>query len=60
MFTIKQLIQKNTIPHEAYVNVDIFVYCGGKCGSSTLEATFIKHGFKTIRVPQRPKYYVYY
>ena len=50
MFTIRHLIQKNTIPYEAYVNVDIFVYCGGKCGSSTLEATFIKHGFKTIRV----------
>jgi hypothetical protein len=30
-------------------NADIIVYCGGKCGSSTLEATFKKNGYKTIR-----------
>jgi hypothetical protein len=29
--------------------VDIVVYCGGKCGSTTLETTFNKNGFHAIR-----------
>lgn len=28
----------------------IFIYCGGKCGSTTLEKTFVINGFNTIRL----------
>lgn len=30
-------------------NIDIFIYCGEKCGSSTLELTFSNLGFKVFR-----------
>jgi hypothetical protein len=30
-------------------NTQIIIYCGGKCGSATLEKTFIKNNYKTIR-----------
>lgn len=30
-------------------DIDIFVYCGGKCGSSTLEVTFKNNGYKCLR-----------
>uniref|UniRef100_A0A6C0E6V0 Sulfotransferase domain-containing protein n=1 Tax=viral metagenome TaxID=1070528 RepID=A0A6C0E6V0_9ZZZZ len=46
MFSLKQLLQQT--PKKNY-NADVVVYCGGKCGSSTLEATFTKNGYKTIR-----------
>lgn len=33
-----------------YENVNIFVYCGGKCGSTTLENTFKKNNYNVIRL----------
>lgn len=33
-----------------FINKKIFIYCGGKCGSGTLEKTFINNGFNTIRL----------
>jgi hypothetical protein len=39
---------------------DIFVYCGGKCGSSTLYNTFINNGFSSIHVHSNYYYYYYY
>jgi hypothetical protein len=30
--------------------IDHFVYCGGKCGSSTLNSTLVKNHFKTIKI----------
>jgi hypothetical protein len=30
-------------------NIEVFVICGGKCGSSTLEKTFANNGYATIR-----------
>lgn len=30
-------------------NIDVLVLCGGKCGSSTLELTFTKNGYKCMR-----------
>jgi hypothetical protein len=31
-------------------DLDIIVYCGGKCGSSTLHTTFKKNGFKSYKI----------
>jgi len=33
--------------NKALNNLDVIVYCGGKCGSSTLFHTFLKNGFKS-------------
>jgi hypothetical protein len=33
-----------------FTNKKIFIYCGGKCGSGTLEKTFINNGFNTLRL----------
>lgn len=33
-----------------YTNIDVFVYCGGKCGSSTLHNTFEKNGLSSIQL----------
>ena len=30
-------------------DIDIFVYCGGKCGSTTLESTLINYNYKVFR-----------
>jgi len=31
------------------LSTQVFIYCGGKCGSSTLERTFTTNGFVTLR-----------
>jgi len=31
-------------------NIDVFVYCSGKSGSSTLHSTFINNGYKSIHI----------
>ena len=31
-------------------NYDVFVYCGGKCGSSPLHTTFINNGYKSLHI----------
>jgi hypothetical protein len=36
--------------YEKLNDLDIFVYCGGKCGSSTLHATFKKNDFKSYKI----------
>ncbi len=36
--------------YEKLNDLDIFVYCGGKCGSSTLHTTFKNNGFKSYKV----------
>jgi hypothetical protein len=36
--------------YEKLNNLDIIVYCGGKCGSSTLHNTFKKNGFKSYKI----------
>ena len=30
-------------------DIDVFIIAGGKCGSSTLKQTFLKHKFNTIK-----------
>lgn len=34
----------------SFENINIFIYCGGKCGSSTLEQTFRKYNYNVIRL----------
>jgi len=36
--------------YHQYNNLDVFVYCGGKCGSTTLEHTFKKQNYNTIHI----------
>ena len=36
--------------YEKLNNLDIFVYCGGKCGSSTLHTTFKNNGYKSYQI----------
>ena len=38
---------------------DIFTYCGGKCGSSTLQNTFINNGFTSRHVHDNHYYTIY-
>jgi len=49
MFNIPDLTEqiKNT---KDYMNFDIFVYCGGKCGGTTLSNTFTKNNYKTTHL----------
>ena len=35
---------------------DVFVYCGGKCGSSTLNTTFINNGYESIHLHNNEYY----
>ena len=35
---------------------DIFVYCGGKCGSTTLHNTFLKNNYKTMHLHSNDYY----
>ena len=37
---------RSTVP--PYMNADVFVYCGVKCGSTTLNTTFRKNGYSTV------------
>ena len=37
-------------------NFDVFILCGGKSGSSTLELSFIKNGYKSLKVHGRLDY----
>jgi hypothetical protein len=37
-------------------NINVFVYCGGKCGSSTLYNTFGKNGFSPIKIHDNNNY----
>lgn len=37
----KDLLENNLI-------YDVFIFCGGKCGSSTLDETFTKNSYKTL------------
>lgn len=39
-----------------YKNIKVFVFCGGKCGSSTLTATF-KQYYKTLHVHSNEEFY---
>lgn len=40
---------KRTIVHRPpYMNADVFVYCGVKCGSTTLHTTFQRNGYSTV------------
>ena len=36
--------------YEKLNNLDIIVYCGGKCGSSTLHTTFKKNGYTSYKI----------
>jgi hypothetical protein len=36
--------------YEKLNNIDIFVYCGGKCGSSTLHTTFKNNGYNSYKI----------
>ena len=54
---LKQLSLEQLISHYINIginqqrkyNIEVFVICGGKCGSTTLETTFKKNGYATIR-----------
>ena len=37
---------------------EVFVYCGGKCGSVTLENSFKKNGYNTKRVHNNIEYQI--
>ena len=37
-------------------NFDVFILCGGKSGSSTLELSFVKNGYKSLKVHGRLDY----
>jgi hypothetical protein len=39
-------------------NVDVLVLCGGKCGSSTLAKTFVKNGYKCIKIHNEEDYFL--
>lgn len=39
-------------------NINVFVYCGGKCGSSTLYNTFEKNGFHPIKIHCNKNYQI--
>jgi hypothetical protein len=39
-----------------YKNIQVFIFCGGKCGSSTLNATFNKY-YKTLHVHSKEEFY---
>jgi len=36
--------------NDEFNNLDILIFCGGKCGSSTLHKTLLNNGFKTTKV----------
>ena len=39
-------------------NINIFVYCGGKCGSSTLYTTFKRNNFNPIKIHYNKNYQI--
>ena len=45
--------EPNVINNIKYVDINILVHCGGKCGSSTLYNTFINNGYKSIKIHNR-------
>ena len=44
----------------SYNNINIFVYCGGKCGSSTLENTLKKNNYNILRLHSNQEFKLTY
>ena len=36
--------------YEKLNNLDVLIYCGGKCGSSTLHTTFKNNGYNSYKI----------
>ena len=54
---LKSTTHKLVQHYSLYNNLDVFVYCGGKCGSTTLQTTFEKNGYRPIHIHRNKQFH---